>query len=108
MAERRIGLEAGTRCGRNELPRAMSNLDHSLSPELVLVAPPELAALARAALPDYAHDYEVARVRAAYAAAAATATVTVANGVRDRRFSRGSVTFTMVVALNCVAPFVLL
>jgi len=87
----------------------MSNLDHSLSPELVLVAPPELAAQARAALPDYAHEYEVARVRTAYAAAAATAAVaSVEDGVRDRRFSRGSVTFTMVVALNCVAPFVLL
>jgi hypothetical protein len=80
--------------------------DAVTSPELVLVSAPEVAARARAALPDYAHEYEVRRVRAAYArsampSAAAPATV-------DAGLSRGSVTFLMVVLLNCIAPFVLL
>ena len=74
------------------------------SPELVLVSPPEWAERARAALPDYAYEYEVARVRRAFAAASGEDEPIA----HDRRFSRGSITFTMLVALNCLAPFVLL
>ena len=82
--------------------------DAVTSPELVLVAPPEVAAQARAALPDYAHEYEVRRVRAAYARATMPNAADAGPAAVDPGLSRGSVTFLMVVVLNCVAPFVLL
>ena len=102
--------------------------DHDVtSPELILVSPPDVAARARAALPDYAHEYEVARVRAAYARAAVVPAARVAPTARDQvrghvrgpgpkepataldhGLSRGSITFLTLVVLNCVAPFVLL
>jgi hypothetical protein len=84
--------------------------DPVTSPELILVSSPEVAARARAALPDFAHEYEVRRVRAAYARAGNTNATAAAATVPtvDSGLSRGSVTFLMVVLLNCVAPFVLL
>ena len=92
--------------------------DAVTSPELILVSPPEVAARARAALPDYAHEYEVQRVRAAYARATAVSVAPApprprwrlqATALPDTRgMSRGSATFAMLVVLNCIAPFVLL
>ena len=48
----------------------MQAADEIVSPELVLVAPPELAAKAREALPDFEREWEqlVARLRADQAA----------------------------------------
>jgi hypothetical protein len=74
--------------------------DDVVSPELVLVSPPEIADRARGALPDYEHEYDVwvSRVRTAFAEAAAE------EQRRERRFMVGAVTFTTVMALNAIAP----
>ena len=71
-----------------------------MSPELVLVSPPDLADRARDALPDYEREYDVwvSRVRVAFAEAAAE------QQRRERRFMVGAVTFTTVMALNAIAP----
>jgi hypothetical protein len=75
-----------------------------MSPELVLVSPPELAAQAREALPDFESEWAqlVERLRAQQAAEDAE------EKRRQRRLTVGGVVFTMLGALNCVAPFVLL
>ena len=75
-----------------------------MSPELVLVSPPELAAQAREALPDFEHEWEqfVARLRAAQAAEEA------AQAQLERRTARSGIVFTALGALACVAPLVLL
>jgi hypothetical protein len=75
-----------------------------VSPELVLVSPPELAAQARRALPDFEYEWTqlVERLRAQQAADDAE------EKRRQRRLTVGGVVFTMLGAVNCVAPFVLL
>jgi hypothetical protein len=75
-----------------------------VSPELVLVSPPELAAQAREALPDFEYEWAqlVERLRAQQAAEDAE------EKRRQRRLTVGGVVFTMLGAANCVAPFVLL
>jgi hypothetical protein len=75
-----------------------------MSPELVLVSPPELAAQAREALPDYEVEYEqwVVWVRAAFAATAAE------EKRRERRLVVGGWAFTLLGALNCIAPLAIL
>jgi hypothetical protein len=79
-------------------------VEEIVSPELVLVSPPELAAEAREALPDFEYEWAqlVERLRAQQAAEDAE------EKRRQRRLSVGGVVFTMLGALNCVAPFVLL
>ena len=75
-----------------------------VSPELVLVSPPELAAEAREALPDFEHEWAqlVERLRAQQAAEDAE------EKRQQRRLTVGGAAFTMVGALNCIAPLVLL
>ena len=75
-----------------------------MSPELVLVSPPELAAQAREALPDYEREWVrlVARLRGDRAAEEA------AQEQRDRRIARGGIVFTVLGGLASVAPLVLL
>jgi hypothetical protein len=74
--------------------------DDVVSPELVLVSPPEIADRARGALPDYEREYGflLLRIRAAFAEAA------VEEQRRERRFMIGAFTFTAVMALNAIAP----
>jgi hypothetical protein len=75
-----------------------------VSPELVLVSPPELAAQAREALPDFELEWAqlVERLRAQQAAEDAE------EKRRQRRLTVGGFVFTLLGAVNCVAPFVLL
>jgi hypothetical protein len=75
-----------------------------VSPELVLVSPPELAAQAREALPDFEYEWAqlVERLRAQQAAEDAE------QKRRQRRLTVGGFVFTLLGAVNCVAPFVLL
>jgi hypothetical protein len=75
-----------------------------VSPELVLVSPPELAAQAREALPDFEREWVrlVARLRADQAAEEA------AQAQRERRIARGGIVFTVLGGLASVAPLVLL
>jgi hypothetical protein len=104
-------VERGRRTSRHrgKIGRAVSSPPQEIvSPELVLVAPPELAARARAALPDYAREHEQLVARARSRAALAQAATEEERRRRDRRLVAGSVTFTMIVALNCLAPLVLL
>jgi hypothetical protein len=72
-----------------------------ISPELVLVSPPELAAQAREALPDYEVEFErwILEIRAAFAAESAKP---------ERRFSFGAVVFTVAAVVSCLAPLVLI
>ncbi len=83
--------------------RAVGMPDDVVSPELVLVSPPELAARAREALPDYERESAVwiRRVRIAVEEAAAE------QQRRERRFMVGAVTFTSLMALNAAAPVIL-
>jgi hypothetical protein len=78
-------------------------LDEPLSPELVLVSPPELAKLAREALPDYEREYDewVVRTRAAFEAAHAR------EHEAERRTQLGSIAFTCAVLLNGLAALAL-
>jgi hypothetical protein len=75
--------------------------DEIVSPELVLVSPPEIAAQARAALPDFEYEWQqmVARLRTEAAAAAAE---------HPARLTLGAVGFTVAAAVTSVAPLVLL
>jgi hypothetical protein len=75
-----------------------------MSPELVLVSPPELAAQARQALPDFEYEWAqlVARLRAQQAAEDAE------EKRRQRRLTVGGWAFALLGALNCVAPLALL
>ncbi len=75
-----------------------------MSPELVLVSPPELAAQAREALPDYELEFErwVVEIRAAFAAESAK------RPQPEPRFSAAAVAFTVAAAVTSVAPLVLL
>lgn len=75
-----------------------------VSPELVLVSPPELAAQAREALPDFEYEWAqlVERLRAQQAAEDAE------EKRRERRLTIGGWTFTMLGVVSCVVPFVLL
>ena len=75
-----------------------------VSPELVLVSPPELAAQAREALPDFEYEWEqlVERLRAQQAAEDAE------EKRRQRRIRVGGIAFTMLGAVNCVAPLAIL
>jgi hypothetical protein len=75
-----------------------------ISPELVLVSPPELAAQAREALPDYEVEFErwVVEIRAAFAAEPAQP------WQPERGFSFGAVVFTVAAVASCLAPLVLL
>jgi hypothetical protein len=70
--------------------------DAVVSPELILVSPPEVAAAARRALPDPATFLEAAP------------TIVRRSPATHGRFSRGSVAFTTLLALNCLLPFLLL
>ena len=81
----------------------MATHDDVVSPELVLVSPPEVADRARSALPDYEREYDVwvSHVRTAFAEAAAE------QQRRERRFMVGAVTFTTLMALNAIAPVLL-
>ena len=75
-----------------------------VSPELVLVSPPELAAQARRALPDLEPEWQVvARLRAEAAAAAA-----VVEEEAPARLTLGAVAFTVAASATSVAPLVLL
>jgi hypothetical protein len=75
-----------------------------VSPELVLVSPPELAARARRALPDLEPEWQVvARLRAEAAAAAA-----VVEEEPPARLTLGAVAFTIVASATSVAPLVVL
>ena len=74
-----------------------------MSPELVLVSPPELAAQARDSLPDYEVEFAqwVAHVRAA--------TVPEPMPEPDEpRLTLAAFAFTALSAVACVAPLVLL
>jgi hypothetical protein len=75
-----------------------------VSPELVLVSPPELAAQAREALPDYEVEFArwVVEIRAAFAAEAAVRE----EEVPPRRLAVFA--FTAFAAVTCVVPLVLL
>jgi hypothetical protein len=73
-------------------------LDGPISPELVLVAPPEEAAEARAALPDIVEFYDwIRNLRE-------LVDVDAVEDVDDDR--RGFVVFTSLVSLNAVVPLV--
>jgi hypothetical protein len=74
--------------------------DAVTSPELILVSPPEVAAAARRALPDPGQLFAVV--------APVPRAATRHEARRDTRFSRGSVAFTTLLALNCLLPFLLL
>ena len=78
-------------------------LDEPVSPELVLVAPPELAELARLALPDYARQFDewLAQARTAFEAAKH------AEEIERNRLEAGAVVFTVVMALNSIAALVI-
>jgi hypothetical protein len=75
-----------------------------VSPELVLVSPPELAAQAREALPDFEYEWAqlVERLRAQQAAEDAE------EKRRQRRLTVGGIVFTMLGAVNCIAPLAIL
>jgi hypothetical protein len=75
-----------------------------VSPELVLVSPPELAAQAREALPDFEYEWAqlVERLRAQQAAEEAE------QKRRQRRLTIGGVAFTLFGTVNCIAPLALL
>ncbi len=79
-------------------------VEEIVSPELVLVSPPELAAEAREALPDFEYEWAqlVERLRAQQAAEDAE------EKRRQRRLTIGGVVFTMLGAVNCVAPLAIL
>jgi hypothetical protein len=73
-------------------------LDGPISPELVLVAPPEEADEARAALPDVVEFYDwIRNLRE-------LVDVDAVEEVEDYR--RGSAVFTSLVSLNAVVPLV--
>jgi hypothetical protein len=74
------------------------------SPELVLVSPPELAALARAALPDYEVEFErwAERVRAELVVQQPPPQHA------EPRFTVAALVFTVLSAVACAAPLVLL
>ena len=88
------------------------------SPELVLVSPPDEAAQAREALPDYEVEFErwVVEIRAAFAAEAAEqeperelrVIPRAEPAAAEARFTVGAFVFTAVAAVTCVAPLVLL
>jgi hypothetical protein len=82
---------------------AVAKHEDVVSPELVLVSPPDVADRARSELPDYEREYDVwvSHVRVAFAEAAAE------QQRRERRFMIGAVTFTTLMALNAVAPVLL-
>ncbi len=75
--------------------------DEIVSPELVLVSPPDVAAQAREALPDYELEWEllVARLRAEAAAVESDP---------PARLTFGAAVFTLAAALTSAAPLVLL
>jgi hypothetical protein len=76
-----------------------------VSPELVLVSPPELAAQARRALPDLEPEWQVvARLRAEAAAAAAA----VVEEEAPARLTLGAVAFTVAASGTSLAPLVIL
>jgi len=77
-----------------------------ISPELVLVSPPEVAAQARQALPDFEREWQelVARLRAEAAAVVAEEP----EPEPPARLTLGAVAFTAAAALTSVAPLVLL
>ena len=83
----------------------MSVNEEVSSPELVLVSPPELAAQAREALPDYEAEFErwVVEIRAVFAAEAAQKQEPEPEVSRFAAFA-----FTALSAAACAAPLVLL
>ena len=87
----------------------MALAEEILSPELVLVSPPEVAAQAREALPDFEREWRelVTRLRAEAAEAAVAADPASASEPRAR-LTFGAVAFTFAAALTSVAPLVLL
>ena len=76
-------------------------LDGPISPELVLVAPPEDAEEAREALPDIYELYDWLRDLRANVEAATPA-------CEEPDDERGVALFTLVVALNALAPLALI
>jgi hypothetical protein len=79
-------------------------IEETTSPELVLVAPPEVAVQEREALASYELEYEqwLVQVRAAFAASAEEAEVP------ERRLTLGALAFTAFAAAASVTPLVLL
>jgi hypothetical protein len=84
----------------------VTQVEEITSPELVLVSPPELAARAREALPDYAYDQWSAR---------GPGPTLVDAGLEEHeqqeqesRLTVGGLTFAVAVAVFCLAPLVLL
>ena len=80
------------------------------SPELVLVSPPELAALAREALPDYELEAEewTMRIRAALAVEASEPEPEAVPRPAESTFSIGALAFTVLSGAASVAPLILL
>ena len=82
----------------------MPVIEEITSPELVLVAPPEVAVQAREALADYEMEYEewLVQVRAAFASSTEEAEVP------ERRLTLGAFAFTALAGAASVTPLVLL
>ena len=81
-------------------------VEEIVSPELILVSPPEIAARARQALEDFEPEWQVvARLRAEAAAKAVAVAVEVEP---PARLTFGAVAFTIVASATSVAPLVLL
>jgi hypothetical protein len=93
---------------------AVTVAEEITSPELVLVSPPELAALAREALPDYELEFEewTMRVRAALETEAAVQELVPEweprPGADPSTFTFGAFAFTLLSGAAAVAPLVLL
>ena len=102
----------------------MAVAEEITSPELVLVSPPELAAQAREALPDYEVEFEqwVVQIRAAFEAEAAErqqrvepepepepVPAAVPEPARaEARLTPGALIFTAFAVATCLLPLVLL
>ena len=80
-----------------------ASVHEPVSPELVLVSPPDAAERARLELPDYEREFGewLARTRAAFEAAHG------AQNAKRHRIERGTVLFTAVMALNSIAALLL-
>jgi hypothetical protein len=116
VAGRARGALAGFSAEAQNGPEAVV-AEEITSPELVLVSPPELAALAREALPDYELEAEewTRRIRAALAAQAAVPEpeprAEPGPELEPRAvgtFSVGALAFTVLSGAAAVAPLVLL
>jgi hypothetical protein len=96
----------GSRKGKETDGQAVIQVEEITSPELVLVSPPEIAARAREALPDYEYGQQIAR---------APGPTFVVAGLEEHeqkeqepRFTARGLTFSLAAVLFCLAPLVLL